>query len=457
MSTEAERYARLHEILQHARDLDGAALTDYLEEASAGDDELKQQVLAMLDAGRDEEKADAFAEDNVRGVRLDLEGMVDEATPDQVPETIGDYTIVRRIGHGGMGVVYEAEQSSPRRRVALKVIRSSMATDELLQRFRREVRVLAQLHHPGIAQIFDAGTDESGGSPRPYFAMELVDGEPLDRYADRHELDASARLELIARVCDALHHAHQKGVVQRDLKPANILVPADTESSSSSRRTGVAALPQPKILDFGVARATDADLATVTLHTTEGQLIGTVPYMSPEQAAGVAEAIDHRSDVYALGVIAFELLAGCFPYGVRGKLVHEAVRVIREDEPSSLGSLDRALRGDIETIVGKALAKEPERRYQSAAEMAREARLIVPTHGVVRVKSLEDLNGRIGRVRLWDGRSENGMASMPPPPGFPGRIRCSDFVSVRPALDSPCDAGEATIATRIRELEGGSR
>jgi WD40 repeat protein/tRNA A-37 threonylcarbamoyl transferase component Bud32 len=243
-----------------------------------------------------------------------------------------------------------------------------IAGRSLLQRFRHEAQVLGQLRHPGIAQIYEAGTADSGEGGRPFFAMELVDGAPLLEYASTHGLDTTARLDLIARLCDALHHAHQKGVVHRDLKPANILVTIEETTTSS------AAGPHPKILDFGVARATDADLQTVTVHTTVGQLVGTVPYMSPEQASGDPDSIDIRSDVYAIGVIAYELLAGRLPYDVRNKLVHEAVRVIREDEPSRLSATDRHFRGDVETILAKALEKEKDRRYQSAAELAGDIR-----------------------------------------------------------------------------------
>ncbi len=258
-----------------------------------------------------------------------------------------------------MGVVYEAEQEDPRRRVALKVIRQGMVNRRLLSRFRHEAHVLGQLRHPGIAQIHEAGTADAGAGGQPYFAMELVSGRTLIEYADTRGLGTRERLELVARVCDALHHAHQKGVIHRDLKPANILVEEDG---------------QPKILDFGVARATDADIQTVTVQTDVGEIVGTVPYMSPEQASGDPDALDIRSDIYAIGVISFELLAGRLPYNVRGRTIYEAVRVIREEEPSRLSSIDRAFRGDVETIVAKALEKDKSRRYQSAADVAADIR-----------------------------------------------------------------------------------
>lgn len=275
--------------------------------------------------------------------------------PHQVPDHFGQYRVIAQIGEGGMGAVYEAEQQHPRRRVALKVIRPGLASVELLRRFEHESAVLARLQHPGIAHIHEAGTfDVPGGGVQPYFAMELVRGKPLTIYALDHALDIRARLELMVKICEAVQHAHQRGIIHRDLKPANILVD----------ETG-----QPKILDFGVARLTDSDVQQTTMHTDVGQIIGTLPYMSPEQASGNPEELDTRSDVYALGVICYELLAGRLPHDLRKHMLHEAVRILREEEPSRLSSVNRSLRGDVETIVGKALEKDKSRRYQSAGEL----------------------------------------------------------------------------------------
>ncbi len=270
-------------------------------------------------------------------------------------ERLGHYRIVRKIAEGGMGAVYEAEQENPRRTVALKIVRSGFASDELLRRFQHEAQILGRLHHPGIAQVFEAGTAPTPSGPQPFFAMELVDGEPLTDYAERHRLGVRGRLELMVKICDAVHHAHQKGVIHRDLKPANILVDARG---------------QPKILDFGVARATDSDLRSATLQTDVGQLLGTLPYMSPEQVAADPLELDTRSDVYALGVILYELLAGRRPYDLSAKMIHEAARVIRETDPVPISSIDRVFRGDVEIIVEKALEKDKTRRYASAAELA---------------------------------------------------------------------------------------
>ncbi|HEX7423328.1 MAG TPA: serine/threonine-protein kinase, partial [Terriglobales bacterium] len=216
----------------------------------------------------------------------------------------------------------------------------------------------ARLQHPGIAQIYESGTADSGFGPQPYFAMEFVQGRPLTAYADEHHLEVRSRLELMAKVCDAVNHAHQRGIIHRDLKPGNILV--DDAG-------------QPKILDFGVARVTDSD-AQATQQTDLGQLVGTLAYMSPEQALANPLDLDLRSDVYTLGVILYELLAGKLPYNTKHNALHEVVRAIREEDPTSLAELNRGYRGDIETIVTKALEKDKARRYASAADLAADIR-----------------------------------------------------------------------------------
>jgi WD40 repeat protein/predicted Ser/Thr protein kinase len=273
-----------------------------------------------------------------------------------LPHHIGRYRILRLLGEGGMGAVYEAEQDSPQRAVALKVIRPGLLAPALLKRFAKEVEILGRLHHPGIAQIYEAGVAEDG---QPFFAMEYIRGLALGEYARLRALTIQARVELVARVCDAAQHAHDQGVIHRDLKPANILV---DESG------------QPKVLDFGVARATDADLLTGAGLTKTGQLLGTPNYMSPEQVSGNPAAIDRRADVYALGVILFELLAHALPHQLTNRPLAEAARLILEQDAPRLGSINPELRGDVETIVGKALEKDPARRYPSAAELAADLR-----------------------------------------------------------------------------------
>jgi WD40 repeat protein len=277
---------------------------------------------------------------------------------------VGDYTIHEVLGTGGMGVVYVAEQGRPRRTVALKVIRRGLATAGLVKRFEYEAEVLGRLHHPGIAQIFEAGAAEvrdahGAGGVQPYIAMEIVRGRALTEYARARELSTRERLSLIARVCDAVQHAHQRGVIHRDLKPGNILV----DDSG-----------QPKVLDFGVARAANSDLRVTTMQTSVGQLIGTLPYMSPEQVLADPGEVDTRADVYALGVIMYQLLTGKLPHDLGSRSIPEAARVIRDEEPARLSSISKLYRGDIETIVFKALEKDKTRRYQSAADLGADIR-----------------------------------------------------------------------------------
>jgi serine/threonine protein kinase/tetratricopeptide (TPR) repeat protein len=353
-----ERHERLGKLFTRAHKLPADRRSAFLQER-CDDPELRAEVLALLEEDRSNSLETAHVHDELGHAAAEAVG--EEGSS---PESIADYRVIRLIGRGGMGEVYEAEQDDPRRRVALKVVRPGLFGREHRARFRHEAQVLGRLRHPGIAQIYEAGT--AGG--QPYFAMELVQGQPLPAYAEAARLDVHQRLELIALVCDALHHAHQKGVIHRDLKPANILVEENG---------------QPKILDFGVARSTDADIQTVTVQTELGQLVGTLAYMSPEQASGDPTALDTRSDVYSLGVITYELLTGRLPYTIRKAMVHEAVRVIREEEPSRLGALDRTYRGDVETIVAKALDKEKERRYASAAELAADIRRYLNDEPVV--------------------------------------------------------------------------
>ena len=284
---------------------------------------------------------------------------LNEPSEPSLPERIDDYRVLRLLGRGGMGSVFEAEQDNPRRTVALKVVHAGVLGDEARRRFELEAQVLGHLHHPGIAQIYEAGVHETAGGSQPYFAMELIDGVPLDLYVEEHGLGTRERLALLARVCDGVQHAHQRGVIHRDLKPDNILVD----------KSG-----QPKILDFGLARATDSDLQAATLHTSLGQIMGTVPFMSPEQAAGDPDALDLRTDVYSLGVVAYRVLSGEMPYDTGGAQVLEALRVVREDDARPLSSIHRHLRGDVETIIGKALEKEPNRRYPSASGLAADIR-----------------------------------------------------------------------------------
>jgi len=352
---ESERWHQVEQLFHSALAVDESERADFVEKACGGDEFLKREVASLLAQG-----ADSFLEApamDVAARALAVSAAAGGARR-SIPATVGRYRVVRLVGEGGMGAVYEAEQEQPRRVVALKLIKPGFATAEAMRRFQYECRALGRLQHPGIAQIYEAGTADTGFGPQPFFAMELIRGRPLLEYAEAHQLDTRERLALMVRICDAAGHAHQRGVIHRDLKPGNILVD----------ETG-----QPKILDFGVARVTESD-AQLTQQTALGQLVGTLAYMSPEQVTGDPQALDIRSDVYALGLILYELLAGGPPYDIERKPLSEAVAVIREKEPAPLGSIHRSFRGDIETIAAKALEKEKGRRYASAADLAADLR-----------------------------------------------------------------------------------
>ena len=276
----------------------------------------------------------------------------------RMPTRIGHYTIQSVIASGGMGTVFKAVQESPRRTVAVKVMKAGVNTAAELRRFEFEAQLLGRLRHPGIAQIYEAGTHCEGGSSVPFFAMEYIpNAKSITQYAQDKNLGTRERLELFAQVCEAVHHGHQKGIIHRDLKPGNILV------GSSGH---------PRVIDFGVARATDSDMVLTQHQTDVGQLVGTVQYMSPEQCEADPLDIDTRSDVYSLGIVLYELLCGCLPYDLQQVPIFEATQVIRSQVPPRPSKVNPKLRGDLETIVLKALEKDRDRRYQSAAEMGQD-------------------------------------------------------------------------------------
>ena len=286
-----------------------------------------------------------------------------------VGRRIGGFHIKSVIGSGGMGTVYLATQDEPRRDVALKLMKHGIASRSALRRFKFEAQLLARLRHPGIAQIYESGTHDDGSGGVPYFAIEYIPGAlPLTTYAKERKLDIGERLDLFTEVCDAVAHGHQKGIIHRDLKPDNILV------DSRGR---------PRIIDFGVARATDSDLAVTTLQTDLHQIIGTLQYMSPEQCGNDALDIDTSSDVYALGVVLYELLCDQLPYDSSSSLLPAAVETIRTQEPARPSTINRALKGDLETIVLKALNKGRDRRYRTAADFGDDIRRYLNHEAIV--------------------------------------------------------------------------
>ncbi len=361
-----QRLAQIERVFRRARHAAGEARRELLDAACGDDGDLREEVESLL--REHDGDSEGFLESPPMEALRGLHAGAGTPAGGPLPARVGGYRILGRHGEGGMGVVYLAEQERTGRTVALKVIKS-IQSPQMLRRFEQEARLLGRLRHPGIAQVYEAGIHEEAGGRVPFIAMERIDGPALGDYLRRRDPPVRERLELFALICDAVQHAHQHGVIHRDLKPGNILIDAAGDTGDAAGSS-----PQPKILDFGIARATDADVRTATLQTDIGQLLGTVPYMSPEQAAGDPEQLDTRSDVYALGVLLYEMLTGRLPYDVDNKLIHEAVRVIQESPPTPLGTIDRGLRGDLNTIVGKALAKDKSQRYQSAHDLAADVR-----------------------------------------------------------------------------------
>lgn len=277
--------------------------------------------------------------------------------PLQPGARLGDFLVLHAIGSGGMGIVYAAQQDRPRRTVAIKVLRAGLRRREVMKRFELEAEVLGHLQHPGIAQVF-AFSPGGRGTPA-HLVMELVNGPPITEYAQAHALPYMSRVALMADVCDAVQHAHDRGIIHRDLKPANVLV--DEHG-------------RPKILDFGIARATGLERQISTIHTLHGQLVGTLAYMSPEQLRANPGEVDARADVYALGVLLYRLLSGRLPIDIGDVPFAEAIRRALDADPTPLGLTDADLRGPLEQVVHRAMARDPRERYATAAALASDLR-----------------------------------------------------------------------------------
>lgn len=349
MSSERARYAQLKELFLAAEELAEPAREEFLR-ASGADPSILAEVREMLQAAQSGEQLIAAAGEQVAS-----------AVAERLPERIGPYRILALLGEGGMGLVYEAEQQSPHRRIALKVLRPGSRGH--LARIEQEAEALGRLQHEGIAHIYEAGRFEGPSGPQAYLAMELVRGVPLDRFASERALVVPERVELVARIAEAVHSAHRQGVVHRDLKPDNILVD----------ETGHA-----KVLDFGIAdlqevRGGRAQADVAASARRSGPVVGTVAYMSPEQAAGAA-GIDTASDVWSLGVVLFELLTGRRPHDLDALAVTQALERVQSTPPMRLRSARADLPVDLESAVAKALARDPMDRYSSAAAMAADLR-----------------------------------------------------------------------------------
>ncbi len=398
----AERWKKIESLFEAASAMDVGARGVFLDRECDGDAGLRAEVESLLGVEEDEAGFSRFLQTPAFVIPTPPPTkMIASAEPaTMVGRRIGSYRITGVIGSGGMGVVYLAEQEFPRRTVALKVLKPSLATPGMIRRFEHEAEILGRLQHAGIAQIYEAGAapdheNPLGSGVRAYFAMEYVRGPTITAFVRDRGLPTAERLELVAKACDAVQHAHQKGVIHRDLKPANILV--DVSSASVSSGGGA----QPKVLDFGVARVTDSDRRVTTIRTNVGQLIGTLSYMSPEQVSGDPDGVDTRSDVYALGVLLYELLSGKLPHDVSNRSIPEAARMIRDDEPARLSSMSRVFRGEIDTIVAKAIEKHRERRYQSAAALGEDLRRYLAGEPIAakRDSALYVLRKQINRYR----------------------------------------------------------
>ena len=380
-----ERWQQIRDVLEEAQELEPAQRSAFLDRACLSDRSMREELEALLASSDDAKSTFLRSAPALDGLIANLEGILSSGGLQAGQLVAERFQLIRRLGEGGMGQVWLAEQTSPvRRQVALKLIKAGMYDEALVQRFQSERQSLAIMDHPAIAKVFDAGATSQG---QPYFVMEYVPGLPITEYCDQKKLKIRDRLELFIQACDGVQHAHQKAIIHRDLKPANILV------------IEVDGKPVPRIIDFGLAKATTPQVAGESIFTQMGHFVGTPGYMSPEQADPTLQDIDTRTDVYSLGVVLYVLLTGLQPFETRQRQkqpLEELLRKLREEEPprpSTKVSTDRdtsamtadargteprqlvtILRGDLDWITMKALEKDRARRYGAPSELAADIR-----------------------------------------------------------------------------------